>query len=649
MTSAPLSLARPVALRLSRGSRLAILFVAAGVLYVVFQGQALLPFNNDNPVFTFLNGVRDSFDANRGSGPIFVFFFDPIRGGIASLVDVFTLVLRGLGWIGLTAIAGALGLILVSWRTAALMVGIFLAFGVLGLWDATIQTLALTLAAVILSLAIGIPLGILAGRSDRFMKLVSPILDVMQIMPTFAYLAPLALVFLIGPATAVIATMIYSIPPAIRITALGIRRVPSETVEAAESLGSTRLQILRKVQLPMARSTIGLAVNQTIMMALSMIVITALIAAPGLGEKIIHALALLNTGGAFDAGIAIVLLAMVLDRLSASASHVTDRRISDLDSAAPSRRRALVLGALAAAAAVVIGELLPIGRTFPAGWAFSFQTPVNDFTDWIAKNLYPVTDAIKNATTSFFLNPLQTVLTNAPWWLVVGFIAGIALVVSGRRAAVVAVASLVGIAGLQLWQHAMETLALVLVAVSITMIVGIALGVGGARSDRLSRVLRPINDAAQTMPSFVYLLPALALFGTTRFTAIMAAVIYGVPAVVRLVEDGIRGVPPTVIEAATAAGSSRLQMIWKVQLPVARRSLLVAANQGVVLVLAMVVIGGLVGAGALGYDVVAGFAQGPDFGKGMSAAVCIVLLGVLLDRVTQGAGGRSAEMADEPA
>jgi glycine betaine/proline transport system permease protein len=648
VTSAPISLTRPVALRLSRGSSLAILFAAAGVLYVAFQGQALLPFNNDNPVFTFLNGVRDSFDANRGNGPIFLYLFDPIRGGIGSLVDVFTLVLRGLGWIGLTAIAGALGLILVSWRTAALMVGIFLAFGVLGLWDATIQTLALTLAAVILSLAIGIPLGILAGRSDRFMKLVSPVLDVMQIMPTFAYLAPLALVFLIGPATAVIATMIYSIPPAIRITALGIRRVPSETVEAAESLGSTRLQILRKVQLPMARSTIGLAVNQTIMMALSMIVITALIAAPGLGEKIIHALALLNTGGAFNAGIAIVLLAMVLDRLSASASHVTDRRSLDLDSAAPGRRRALVLGSLAVAtAAVLIGELLPMGRTFPAGWAFSFQTPVNDFTDWIAKNLYPVTDAIKNATTSLFLDPLQTALTNAPWWLVVGFIAGIALIVSGRRAAIVAVASLVGIAGLQLWQHAMETLALVLVAVAITMIVGIALGVGGARSDRLSRVLRPINDAAQTMPSFVYLLPALALFGTTRFTAIMAAVIYGVPAVVRLVEDGIRGVPPTVIEAATAAGSSRLQMIWKVQLPVARRSLLVAANQGVVLVLAMVVIGGLVGAGALGYDVVAGFAQGPDFGKGMSAAVCIVLLGVLLDRVTQGAGGRSAEMADD--
>ena len=155
--------------------------------------------------------------------------------------------------------------------------------------------------------------------------------------------------------------------------------------------------------------------------------------------------------------------------------------------------------------------------------------------------------------------------------------------------------------------------------------------------------MRPINDAAQTMPAFVYLLPAVALFETTRFTAILAAVIYAAPAVIRLVEDGIRGVPPAVIEAATAAGSSRSQMILKVQLPMARRSLLVATNQGVVLVLAMVVVGGLVGAGALGYDVVAGFSQSEDFGKGMAAAISIVLLGVLLDRITQGAGARETE------
>jgi glycine betaine/proline transport system permease protein len=149
------------------------------------------------------------------------------------------------------------------------------------------------------------------------------------------------------------------------------------------------------------------------------------------------------------------------------------------------------------------------------------------------------------------------------------------------------------------------------------------------------------------MPSFVYLIPAVALFDATRFTAIVAAVVYAVPAVIRLVEDGVRGVSPTTIEAATSAGSSSFQVIRKVQLPMARRSLLAAANQGIVLVLAMVVIGGLVGGGGLGYQVVAGLAQRPNFGSGMAAALALVALGIMLDRITQGAGARREGRADD--
>jgi glycine betaine/proline transport system permease protein len=144
------------------------------------------------------------------------------------------------------------------------------------------------------------------------------------------------------------------------------------------------------------------------------------------------------------------------------------------------------------------------------------------------------------------------------------------------------------------------------------------------------------------MPAFVYLLPALALFGATRFTAIFASVIYAVPPVVRLVEDGIRAVPPTVVEAAESAGSTKGQLLWKVQLPMARGAILLAANQGIVMTLAMVVVGGLVGAGALGYDVVVGFSQRTDFGMGFVAGIATVLLGVMLDRITQGADRRSS-------
>ena len=624
----------------SRGVLLAGLAAAAAVLYLVFQGTSPLEHRDDAPLFLTLNGVRDWVDANRTVNPIFLYVLGPIRTGIEWLDDALTFAFAHVNWLTLTAIAGALGLALVTWRTALLVVGSLLVIGLFGLWTETTQTLVLIGNAVALSLLLGIPLGVLAGRSDRFYRAVTPVLDFMQIMPTFAYLAPLTLIFLIGPPAAVIATLIYAMPPAIRITALGIRGVPATTVEAATSLGATDRQVLGKVQLPMARGTIGLAVNQTIMMALSIIVVAALINAPGLGESIIVAIEKLKVGAAVQAGIAIVLLATILDRLTASASGSGDSRIGRKPRSPARRRTILLASAGIALAGVVAGTVLGATAAFPSDWSISFTRPIDDITRWIEINFNPVTDALKNAVSAWLLDPLQTVLTTAPWWLVVAAAAGIAAIVSGRRAALTVAASLVLIVLLQVWQHAMETLTMVIVAVALTMVVGITLGVWGARSRIVSGILRPINDAAQTLPSFVYLVPAVALFGATRFTAILAAVIYAAPAVIRLVEDGVRGVSPTAIEAATAAGASGMQTIFKVQLPMARRSILVAVNQGVVLVLAMVVIGGLVGAQALGFDVVSGFSQHSFFGRGMAAAIGIVLLGVMLDRITQGAGQR---------
>ena len=625
----------------SRGLLLAGLFAVAAVLYLVLQGRWLLEHNDEAPLFQALNGVRDWVDTNRTINPVFVYVLGPIRAGINWLDEALTFAFAHINWVALTAIAGALGLALVSWRTALLVVGSLLAIGLFGLWTETTQTLVLITNAVALSLLLGIPLGILAGRSDRFYRAVTPVLDFMQIMPTFAYLAPLTLIFLIGPPAAVIATLIYALPPAVRITALGIRGVPSTTVEAATSLGATDGQVLRKVQLPMARGTIGLAVNQTIMMALSIIVVAALINAPGLGESIIVAIEKLQVGAAVQAGIAIVLLATILDRLTASASGSGRSRRAVQTAIDAMRRRRVLLASLGVAIAGIVGGVV-LGATtaFPSTWRVSFTQPIDDATRWVEINLNPITDGLKNVVSAALLDPLQTVLTTAPWWLVVAVAAAIAVIVSGRRAGATVAVALVLIVLLQVWQHAMETLTMVIVAVALTMVVGITLGVWAARSRLVSAILRPINDAAQTLPSFVYLVPAVALFGATRFTAILAAVIYAAPAVIRLVEDGVRGVSPTAIEAATAAGASGLQTILKVQLPMARRSLLVAVNQGVVLVLAMVVIGGLVGAQALGFDVVSGFSQHSFFGRGMAAAIGIVLLGVMLDRITQGAGAR---------
>lgn len=614
--------------------------IATAVLYVVFRGQFTLPHDDDAPLFQALNDLREFVDDNRDA-PILASVLTSIRVVVFEVVEFFMNAFAALTWPGVIALGGLLGFLVGGWRYAALMIGGFVSFGVLGLWDASIETLALTLGAVTISLLIGIPLGIYAGRNDRFMRAITPVLDFMQIMPTFTYLAPLALFFLIGTATAAIATIIYSVAVAIRITALGIRGVSKTTVEAATSMGSTRRQLLTKVQLPMARRTIVLAINQTIMMALAMVVITALVDAPGLGQNIIRALQTTDVGSAFNAGLAIVIMAIMLDRLTTQASLRVDPSHAAFSPEPPGRtRRVLLVGLPIVAIAAILGTLALGGTDFPDVVRFSFRDPVNAFTGFVETNLYVVTNAIKDAVTIPIINPLQTVLTTAPWWLVLGFLVAVAALAAGTRAAVTTALCLLAIVGLQLWQHSMETLAAVLVATLLTLAVGLLIGIWSARSDRFAAILRPVLDAAQTLPSFVYLLPAVALFGPTRFTAIVAALIYAVPPVIRLVDAGIRSVPATVVEAATSSGSTSRQLLWKVQLPMARPALLLAANQGIILVLAMVVVGGLVGAGALGYDVVAGFARRDFFGEGLAAGVAIVVLGVMLDRISQAAGNR---------
>jgi glycine betaine/proline transport system permease protein len=191
------------------------------------------------------------------------------------------------------------------------------------------------------------------------------------------------------------------------------------------------------------------------------------------------------------------------------------------------------------------------------------------------------------------------------------------------------------------WQDSMVTLASTLLATVVVVAVGLALGVWAGRNHRVDTWIRPVLDAGQTMPPFVYLVPFLALFGTSRFTAIAAAVVFAVPVTTKIVADGIKAVPVATVEAANSVGSSSWQVISKVQLPVARRAITLAVNQGLIYVLSMVVVGGLVGAGALGYDVAAGFAQSELYGKGLAAGLAIVLLGVMLDRVTQAAARRT--------
>lgn len=216
--------------------------------------------------------------------------------------------------------------ILLSWRLAGKRVSFFsgcslVLIGLLGLWENTMTTLAMVLSSVIFCVVAGVPLGICAGRNNRFDQVMRPMLDAMQTTPSFVYLVPIVMLFSIGNAAGVLATIIFALPPIIRLTSLGIRQVPRELVEAAEAFGATNFQVLLKVQIPLALPTILAGLNQTIMMALSMVVVAALIGAGGLGSPVVVGLNSLDIGLAAIGGIGIVLMAVMLDRITQAAAQ----------------------------------------------------------------------------------------------------------------------------------------------------------------------------------------------------------------------------------------------------------------------------------------------------------------------------------------
>ena len=624
------------------------------VMWLAYRGwKAEYPWPND----LVWNSLQSEFDDIQswlldkdleGGGGILFTVFDGFRVFVDNLVTWFRDALLWLTWIG-TTVAGTL----LAWRFGGLRAGIwalaaFASFAVSGLWAESIETLALMLAAVGLSILIGVPLGIAAGRSRRFNRALTPFLDAAQIVPAFAYLMPVVLFFSIGYAAAVVATMIYAIPPCIRITALGIRRVPVNTVEAAASMGATGSQMLLKVQLPMSRRMLLLGLNQTILFALSMVVIAGLIGGGGLGAVVNSGL-FSNPALALLAGIVIVVMAMALDRITEAVADRTDPTKRHLDAAATRRLRIESLGVTAAiVGTVAVAKATGVSGDYPdlAGvrqrsvtaqeWLLTQIQKVLDYVQDPTSWVFQITEPVGNFILTKLLLPLQGFLVEAPWFTTLAGLTLVAFVISGLRPAITTFLMLALIGVMGVWSLAMDTLSQVLVATLIAVILGFGLGVWASESRTVSHVMRPINDVLQTLPQLVYIIPFIYLMPVSIVPGIVAAVLYAFPVVVRLVERGLKDVAPESVEAAGAFGATRGQILRKVKIPLAGDAIMLGVNQGIIMVLAVVVIGGLVGSGGLGYEVAQGLVRG-QFGQGVVASIAILALGIALDRVTQGA------------
>jgi glycine betaine/proline transport system permease protein len=329
-----------------------------------------------------------------------------------------------LSWIAVIAIAVAIGHYARDWALAALVGACFLYLAVFGQWDSAMITLASVLVAVPIGAVGGLALGIMAYRTPWVDRLLRPILDLMQTVPVFAYLVPILILFGFGPVAALVATVIYAMPPMIRVTILALRNVPEELLEAGRMMGATQRQMTWKVLVPAATPTLMVGVNQVIMLTLNMVIIASMIGAGGLGFDVLASLRKLDIGGGIEAGLAIVVMAIALDRASQAFS---ERKARHRRSGSALQRHPwswTVL--LVIVGTFLLGLLLPAVQSYPQAWEISTGQFWSDGMEWINVNFFDTLEAIKTVLLTTLLLPVKKFFSGIPWpWgiIVTGLIA----------------------------------------------------------------------------------------------------------------------------------------------------------------------------------------------------------------------------------
>jgi glycine betaine/proline transport system permease protein len=566
----------------------------------------------------------------------------PYRAAVALLADGVvrqeggqtTVLVPPLPWVAVTGIAVIAGHWARGPGLALLMGACFTFIAVFGQWHSAMVTLASISVAVPLGVAGGLWLGILAWRHPWLDRALRPFLDLMQTMPVFAYLVPILILFGFGPTAAVVSTLIYAMPPMIRITTLALARVPPETLDLARMTGCTPRQTLWRVLVPSAREPLMVGVNQVIMQSLNMVIIASMIGAGGLGFDVLTALRRLDFGAGLEAGFAIVALAIALDRLSQAAAHRPEPPVRRGGWAA--RHPWLAAALLLTAACALLAPLLPALQSWPEGWRLSTSAFWAAAVEWINVTFFDTLEAIKTAVLTFLLVPVKRFMLGLPWLAVVGLLALAGWRLGGWRLALLCGTLSALIAATGQWEKAMITVYLCGISSLLAMAIGLPIGIWVAERERWWAVTRAVIDTLQTLPSFVYLMPVVMLFRVGDFTAMIAVVAYAVVASIRYTVLGLQGVDPRLIEAGRAMGCTPWQVLTRIRLRLALPEILLGLNQTIMFALAMLVITALVGTRDLGQDVYVALAKANP-GNGLVAGLAIAFIAIIADRLLSAA------------
>jgi len=516
-------------------------------------------------------------------------------------------------------------------RTALIGGGCFLYLAMFHVWLPSLETFAIVAITAPFAALTGLGLGILAVRYRPFEALINPLFDVMQATPPFSYLVPVAVLFGFGQVPAMIATAIFAVPPMARCTILGLRTVPAAIIEAGRMAGCTPRQLLWKVRIPSARPTIMVGVNQAIMQTLAMVVIASLIGASGLGYNLLNSLEMLRLGEALEQGVAIVVIAVALDRLSQAYAHKGPVHV---ERSAPWwwRRPHLSLGLAYTAGTVLLAASWSPLRVPPEAWTVTTAPMWDALIEWITVHWYDPLQLLRNFLLLDILIPLRNLFLWFPW---VGLVLPFGLLgwrLGGWKLALLVIALLGFPALTGLWKPAMITLYMISSAVVICIVVGFPIGLWAARSDRAGTVIMTVCDTMQTFPSFIYLIPVVMLFKVGDVAAIMAVLAFAVVPMIRYTNLGLRRVPVQTVEAAVAQGTTRFQRLWKVEMPIAFPELMLGVNQVIFMALFMVAITALVGTKDLGQQINRA-RSAADSGLALVAGLCIAFMGIAADRL----------------